>query len=114
MFKGLLIFIAIVFVVVCVFVLTAINIVLKLLNRIRSMASVEFDANKENERQSTARHKNQYSFRYNGKKARPGSSQYNNRSSEGETIIDNRRPDERNRKIISAEEGEYVEFTEET
>ena len=112
MFKGLLIFIAIVFVVVCVFVLTAINIVLKLLNRMRRMASGEFDANKEKERQSTARHKNQYSFRYNGKKARPGS-QYNNRSSEGETIIDNRRPDERNRKIISAEEGEYVEFTEE-
>ena len=34
-------------------------------------------------------------------------------SEDGRVIRDNRRPTERNRKIISEDEGEYVEFTEE-
>ena len=118
MLKGLLMFIVIILIVVSIIVLIAVNFVLRLLRRLRKIANGDFEAEKEQERRSTSRHQSQYAFR-GGKKA--GASQgsqgdggyQQTYDAEGKVIIDNRRPTERNRKIISDNEGEYVEFTEE-
>ena len=109
-------FIVIILIVVSIVVLIAVNFVLRLLRRMRKMANGDFEAEKEQERRSTSRHQSQYAFR-GGKKADRGSQgdggYQQTYDAEGKVIIDNRRPTERNRKIISDNEGEYVEFTEE-
>lgn len=117
MLKGLLFFIIIILVVVSAIVLFAISIVLRFLKRMRKMATGELDEDEEYERQSTSRHQHQYAFR-GGRTSRvkPNGEQQGyqqTRTEDGKVIIDNRQPEERKRKIIDADEGEYVEFTEE-
>lgn len=117
MLKGLLLFIVIILVVVSIIVLVAINLVLRFLKRIRKMASGEIDEEEEYERRSTSRQQHQYAFR-GGRtsRAKPNGAQQTyqqTQTEDGKVIIDNRQPEERKRKIIDADEGEYVEFTEE-
>lgn len=114
MLKGVFIFILVILAFVGIIVMIAINIILRFLKRMRGMVNSDFERQHEEERRSTSRHNSQYAFRNKGKTQHHGTAEPHRRhTSENETIIDNRRPDERNRKIISAEEGEYVEFTEE-
>ena len=119
MLKGLLFFIIIILVVVSAIVLFAISIVLRFLKRMRKMATGELDEDEdeEYERQSTSRRQHQYAFR-GGRtsRAKPNGEQQGyqqTRTEDGKVIIDNRQPEERKRKSIDADEGEYVEFTEE-
>lgn len=117
MLKGLLFFIIIILVVVSAIVLFAISIVLRFLKRMRKMATGELDEDEEYERQSTSRHQHQYAFR-GGRtsRAKPNGEQQGyqqTRTEDGKLIIDNRQPEERKRKIIDADEGEYVDYTEE-
>lgn len=116
MLKGLLLFIVIILVVVSAIVLFAVNIILRFLRRMRKMATGELDEEEEYERQSTSRHQSQYTFR-GGRtsRARPNREQQSQQTTtqDGKVIIDNRQPEERKRKIIDADEGEYVDFTEE-
>ena len=117
MLKGLLVLIVIIFVVVSAIVLLAVNIVLRFLKRMRKMATGELDEEEEYERQSTSRHQHQYSFRAGRtNRARTNREQQNYQQTttqDGKVIIDNRHPEARKRKIIDADEGEYVDFTEE-
>ncbi|MGN0280832.1 MAG: DUF4834 family protein [Prevotella sp.] len=117
MLKGLFILLIAILVVVSVIVLLAINIVLRFLKRMRKMAAGELDEDEEYERLSTSRRQHQYTFRAgNTKRAKPNRKQQGFQQAtthDGKVIIDNRQPEERKRKIIDADEGEYVEFTEE-
>lgn len=46
-------------------------------------------------------------------KQRKQTQQRTTRTADGVTIVDNRDPDERNRKIFTHDDGDYVDFTEE-
>lgn len=121
--KGLILFVLIILIFVSIVVLLAFNFILKIMKRMRGIANGEIDEEEEYERQTARRQQRQYVFRGGShRKAASGHQDPNaqghterrqSSTSEGEVIIDNRRPQERSRKIISEEEGEYVEFTEE-
>ncbi|MDY3848189.1 MAG: DUF4834 family protein [Prevotella sp.] len=112
MLKGLLFLIVLAFVIVAIIVLVVVNFVLSLIRRMRhhvdDMDDIVYDNNMK-------RHSAQYNFRgrtnrgFNNTRTHTSRS----RSESGETIVDTRDPMTANRKIISDDEGEYVDFVEE-
>ena len=122
MLKGLLLIIVMVFIIGAIILLIAVNFIVSFIRRIRR---VYFGVDDDDERYSDdplRRRSNQYSFKRTAYSAwrtnvndaayrKPDNSQSGTPTAE--FIVDTRDPNTANRKIISDDEGEYVDFKEE-
>ena len=116
MLKGLILAVVLVFVIGAILLLVAVNFVMSIIRRIRH-GSFGGDDNMYDADDNIRRHSNQYSFHrttYSAEKAR--AERRTRQAANGgdkEIIVDTRDPHIANRKIISDDEGEYVDFVEE-
>ena len=113
MLKGIFAILLFVLIVITILVMLGIHYLQQLFRRIRERLNNDYDETADRHHQNyTGRRQTQYTFRHGegSRQRRQGPQQ---QGATAETIIDNRDPQE-NRKIFADDEGEYVEFTEES